>query len=308
MRIQDLLRAVRYYVQVSREVYGASSHAFIDRCFWRIWRQGAEPALFNQLATQVEGGQLSRFGVVLEMMATPQHRAAVTEWKHYSIVESFHMARCLMVRKVPGGDILVDVGGAAPASIQGSLLVMGYRHRFDTLTIVDLPPDSRICGQYTQASQESTDAWIPTEMGSIRYTHGSMTDLSRIESDSVDLVFSGQSIEHVGRRDGELVLHEVHRVLRPQGILFLDTPNAIVTRIQSPDALIHPEHKVEYRPSELVEMIQQTGFAIQQVGGICPMPVAVRTGVFDDMELVHNAHLSDNPDDCYAFYVQAAKR
>jgi len=219
------------------------------------------------------------------------------------------MARCLMVREIPPpADVIVDVGGAAPASIQGALLVMGYRHRFNALTIVDLPPDSRICGEYAQASNESTDAWIPTEMGKIRYSHGSMTDLSALESDTVDLVFSGQSIEHVSREDGQVVLQQARRVLKPQGILFLDTPNAILARIQSPDAFIHPEHKVEYRPAELADMIEDAGFDVQNVGGICPMPVTKRTGVFDAMEIINNVRLSDKPDECYAFYVQAAKR
>lgn len=223
-------------------------------------------------------------------------------------MESLHLARCLMVRKIPKADVLVDVGGAAPASIQGALLVMGYRHHFDTLTIVDLPPDRRICGQYAQVGQESTEEWIATEMGRIRYLHGSMTDLSGIEGESVDLVFSGQSIEHVSREEARVVLGEVRRILKPQGALFLDTPNAILTRIQSPEALIHPEHKGEYSPSELTSMMEQVGLVIQRVGGICPMQVTVRTRVFEPQELIDNVRLSEGPDDCYAFYVQAAKR
>jgi SAM-dependent methyltransferase len=306
-KVHELLHAARLYVEISKEVYGASSHAFIDRCFWRIWRQGADPTLFNQLTAQLKEGRLTRFGVVLTLASMPQHKVAVTDWKHYSYVESLHMARCLMVRDVPAADVIVDVGGAAPASIQGALLVMGYQHCFNRLTIVDLPPQRRFGRDYTQADEESTEAWISTEMGDIRYAHGSMTDLSALESQTVDLVFSGQSIEHVSRDDARLVLQEARRVLKDQGILFLDTPNARLTRIQSPEAFIHPEHKVEYRPAELARMIEDSGFAIQTIGGICPMPISAQRGVFDPQELIRNVRLSDNPEAAYAFYIQAAK-
>ena len=55
-----------------------------------------------------------------------------------------------------------------------------------------------------------------------------------------DLVYSGQSIEHVTPSDADIVIKEVARVLRPGGWFALDTPNARVTRVQQPD-LIDPD-------------------------------------------------------------------
>jgi predicted SAM-dependent methyltransferase len=294
------------YVQISAEVYGASSHAFVDRCFWRIWRQGAAADLFARLTQRLERRQLSRLGVVREMAAAPQHAATVAHWRYYTMVESLHLARCRMVRRIPAADVIVDVGGATPASIQGALLVMGYRHRFQTLTIVDLLPTDRL-GEYAWGHAEGDQAWIPTEMGRLRYVHGSMVDLGVFQDDSVGLVFAGQSIEHVGVEEGTRVLQEARRVLRPGGVLFMDTPNGALTRIQSPDAFIHPEHRVEYRVPELVDKTRAAGFRIQRVGGVCPMPRTVQSGVFDEREIIQNVRLGDNPEESYLFFIQASK-
>jgi predicted SAM-dependent methyltransferase len=75
-----------------------------------------------------------------------------------------------------------------------------------------------------------------------------MTDLSDIKDNSIDLVVSGQSFEHVAPADGELVLGEVHRVLTPSGLLALDTPNRALTRIQmreEEEKWANPDHKIE---------------------------------------------------------------
>ncbi len=72
-----------------------------------------------------------------------------------------------------------------------------------------------------------------------------MADLSFADDDSVDLVYSGQSIEHVTEADGEIVLKEAFRILRPGGYMAIDTPNGRVCRLQQ-HSFIDPDHKVEY--------------------------------------------------------------
>src|SRR5438445_210082 len=81
--------------------------------------------------------------------------------------------------------------------------------------------------------------------GPIRYPYQSMTDLTGIDSGTVDLVYSGQSIEHVTEADGDVVLREVARVLRVGGWFAVDTPNGRATRAQQAD-FIDPDHEVEY--------------------------------------------------------------
>lgn len=308
MIINEWLHAARLYRAITHEVSGASSHAFVDRCFWRVWRQAADPDLFNNLVTRLARRAVSRYQIVLEMTRALQHQVAVNGWRHYSVVESQHLARCLMIRKIPAARAIVDIGGAAPASIQGALLVMGYPHRFESLTIVDLPPEERLYSQHVQADNEKFAEWIPTEMGQIRYVHGSMTDLSAIEDASIDLVFSGQSIEHVSRAACQQVLREAHRILKQGGALFLDTPNAKLTRLQSPDALIHPEHQIEYTPTELASLLKHAGFSIHDLGGICPMPQTLQTAIFEEREIIENVRLSRDAEQCYLFYIHARKQ
>ena len=222
------------------------------------------------------------------------------------MIESLHQVRCQLVRSLPAADHVLDLGGAATASIQGALLVMGYPHRVRSLTIVDLPPAERL-NKYEYGESEVTKEWIDTEMGPVRYLHTSMTDLSIIETNSLDLVFAGQSIEHVSEAQGLQVMREVFRVLRPGGSFCLDTPNRAVTRIQSPHKLLHPEYQIEYRVEDLTNALQRVGFEIKAVKGIAPMPHTVQSGVFSEQELLDNAHMSDQAEICYFFYVYCTK-
>ena len=58
------------------------------------------------------------------------------------------------------------------------------------------------------------------------YRYHSMTDLGGLRSASFDLVYSGQSIEHVTRPEADVVLTHIRRVLTTDGRLAIDTPNS----------------------------------------------------------------------------------
>src|SRR5258708_17978182 len=94
-----------------------------------------------------------------------------------------------------------------------------------------------------------------------------MTDLTAYPSGYFDLVYSGQSIEHVTRREASQVLSQVRRVLKPDGILAIDTPNRRLTRLQQ-DTFIDPDHKYEYSHAEMVAMLRGTGFVVERAAGI----------------------------------------
>jgi ubiquinone/menaquinone biosynthesis C-methylase UbiE len=144
-------------------------------------------------------------------------------------------------------------------------------------------------------------------MGRIRYLHASMTDLAALESGSVDLVFAGQSIEHITEEEARGVMREVFRVLQAGGHFCLDTINGPVARLHSPDRFLHPEHKVEYAVSHLVAQLHLAGFRVQAVKGIVPMPRSLRTGVYDEREFFDNAHLSDDAESSFLFCVHCVK-
>jgi hypothetical protein len=301
---REWLHVRRFYSQLTREIGQASNHAFVDRAYWRVLGRAPDAAGFENYTDALATGRLSRFEIVASLVKSTEFRTFPRPV--WGIAETLHLARCQLVSRFPPAERVLDVGGAAPNSIQGALFVMGYPHRVRSLTIVDLPPTDRL-GGYGCGDSENADGWIDSEMGPIRYLHTSMTDLSAIESGSVDMVLSGQSIEHVGEDDGLTVMREVFRVLRPGGNYFLDTPNGKLARIQSPTVFLHPEHKVEYRVNDLVARLTQVGFEIKEVGGICPMPRTVQTGVFDKRELLNNARLHDDAEISYLFCVKCVK-
>lgn len=56
---------------------------------------------------------------------------------------------------------------------------------------------------------------------------GSMTDMSMLENNSVDAIFSSHNIEHLYFHEAELAIKEFFRVLKPSGYVFLLCPDII---------------------------------------------------------------------------------
>jgi SAM-dependent methyltransferase len=139
---------------------------------------------------------------------------------------------------------------------------------------------------------------VETERGRVTYRYHSMTDLSGLASESFDLVYSGQSIEHVTRRNADRVLAQVRRVLKPGGALALDTPNNRLTRLQQ-KAFIDPDHKYEYSHAEMVAALRGNGFVVQRAHGISYGGQSVARGVFDPCELATKRGLYDDIESCY---------
>ena len=216
--------------------------------------------------------------------------------------DRLHEARKEFVKTLPQAECIVDLGGACPTVPEGALYTNGYPHRARRLIIVDLPFDTRMI-----IPRDFREEKIVREEGTIEYIHSSMTDLSAIEDGIADMVFAGESIEHVTAEEAASVISEARRVLKPGGYFCLDTPNSKLTRIHSPGQFIHPEHKVEYTPAELTEMLSDGGFVVIETGGICPMPLSAATGVFDPDESFRTPALSDDADIGYCFYVKCRK-
>lgn len=238
---------------------------------------------------------------------------SITESAEYKILHgervgdelALHQARIQLVQTcLPPAEVIVDLGGAAQGVPEGYLLAMGYRYKPREIIIVDLPASERyLASDEAQPLQE----FVTVDGVHIRYIYSSMADLSAIPSGSADLVWSGQSIEHVSEEDGDAVCREARRVLKPGGFFCLDTPNAALTRLQSPDGFLHPEHKKEYLVAELIAKLEQRGFGVIEAKGICPMPKSIKQGVFSRDELLSNMKLSDEPEESYLFFLKAQK-
>ncbi len=217
-----------------------------------------------------------------------------------------HDERCKLVRSLPSGDFIVDLGGATPNNPRGALLGMGYRHAFQGLTIVDMPPGMSLeqklaCNMYDVEK---------TEFGEVRYVYGSMTGIDDIglKENSVDLFWMGQSVEHIEEREFEKLLGLMMRYLKPGGYFCFDTPNRLITALQSPHQYIHPDHKIEYYFSDLVGKLKKAGFEIVQSRGIGLAVESLRQGRFLPGLMIENISVNNDPEHSYIFFFMAQKR
>ena len=189
------------------------------------------------------------------------------EWSHSAPMTEFgpslHYGRGVFIRSLPRARRILDIGGVALGVPYGALVLMGYPYKFQEIVIVDLPSEDR----HELYQDGQTQTTVDVAGGKVSYRYHSMTDLSSYPSASFDMVYSGESIEHITRAEAELVLAEARRVLRPGGVLALDTPNANLTRLQQ-DAFIDPDHKYEYRHREMAAMLRGNGFVIERAMGI----------------------------------------
>jgi hypothetical protein len=209
---------------------------------------------------------------------------------------SIHEGRARFVRGLPPAKRIVDLGGSCQGSRKGAMVELGYPYRFERLTIVDLPEGERHALYRTDHGPEG--ATVETEGGPVDYLYQSMTTLQPILADSVDLVYSGQSIEHVTVPDAQRVYAEVLRVLKPGGLFALDTPNARVTRLQQ-DELIDPDHKHEYTHEELSRALRAAGFLILEAKGMnYAGPIRARAE-FSETAVAGNCGLYSALEDCY---------
>lgn len=208
-----------------------------------------------------------------------------------------HHARLQLVSShLPAAKRIVDLGGA-----NGSIYEMGYPHKFNEIIVVDLPPDDRDPMYKDLDLRPKT-----TPNGKIKVHFGDMTNLSFIPDSSVDLVWSGESIEHVDEEGGKRMVREAYRILKPGGSFCLDTPNRLITQIHT-SGFIHPEHKLEYYPEQLRKILVESGFEIVEARGIREMPKTSSSGVFHYSDYVLGPSISSNVTESYMQYYHCKK-
>jgi len=233
---------------------------------------------------------------------TPQEVAqwAVASGEWWSVTsfpglgQSLHLSRMMFVRSLPSGQRILDLGGTSLGNATGALVLMGYPYAFEDLVVIDLPSEERNALYQEESAHQVTH----TKLGPVRYRYHSMVDLSDYPDDSVDLVYSGQSIEHVPLDVADTVLAEVRRVLRPGGFLGIDTPNARVTRLQQ-DEFIDPDHEHEYTNAELSEKLIRAGLEIVDAKGLNYAGPSLAAGHFDVDQIATARGIFNAIEDCY---------
>lgn len=262
-------------------------------------RDPDEPAWSEQAGALASGG-LSHADVADRIRCSNELRSHVPVGAK-SLHSALHASRCEFIIGLPPARRIVDLGGGHSVDGRGALVALGYPYGFDELVVVDLPPDDRHpLYRSERFGGESVGS------GRVRYEYRSMTDLSFAADGSVDLVYSGQSIEHVTEEDADVVLGEAFRVLRPGGHLALDTPNARVCRLQQA-GFIDPDHKFEYRLDQLEAKIVAAGFEVVWERGLNWGGLAVGEGRFDAGELARHYGIYFDTEACYLLAVLARK-
>lgn len=247
-------------------------------------------------------GTASYLSGLAEGSLTPQQLAnwAVASGEWWSVTpfpglgQSLHLSRMMFVRSLPPGRRILDLGGTALGNPDGALVIMGYPYPFDDLVVIDLPSEER----NALYQEDTAHAVTATRLGPVRYRYHSMVDLSDYADDSVDLVYSGQSIEHVPLEVADVVLAEVRRVLKPGGYLGLDTPNARVTRLQQAD-FIDPDHEHEYTDGELRDKFARAGFEVVEAKGLNYAGPSLAAGRFEVDAIASARGMFHAIEDCY---------
>ena len=192
---------------------------------------------------KLASGALSRHGVAEALAHSEEFRRRVPIG---NVLLSMHVSRSEFVAGLPRAARILDLGGTHQGLPDGALVHLGYPYAFERLVVVDLPVEER--DEIYQGG--STGEPVVSELGPVEFAFHSMVDLGRYEDGSFDLVYSGQSIEHVTEVQGEEVAREAYRVLAPGGSLCLDTPNGPVWRLRSDEPMNH-DHKIEYGAAQL---------------------------------------------------------
>jgi SAM-dependent methyltransferase len=145
----------------------------------------------------------------------------------------------------------------------------------------------------------------------VEWLERSLGDLEPIGDGEVDLVFAGQVIEHLWPEEIAGFLLESHRVLRPGGVLAMDSPNRRVTTAIGWE---HPEHTVEFRADEMLDLVRLAGFDRARVRGIwlcfdrernrfLPLDASPRTSPTEQRV----AEAAGRPEDSFVWWLEAER-
>lgn len=273
----------------------------LEQIFLAVHRRRPDARELGFYLEQVDRLRLGPHQVLMSFLMMP----AGLERHLYgsTITDAHHLARLKLIKHLPPARRIVDLGGACIQDPRGSLLYMGYAPEPEQIDILDLAPDERIWHRPEHRHADELRAGRTL----IRYHYRPLWDLAPFADASTDLVWSGQSIEHVSQDQARQAIAEAWRILAPRGMLCLDTPNRALTQLLVHEDFVHPEHKIEYRVGELSAMLREAGFTIEQALAVSPMPFSLASSRFSRLELLAATGLGPDPETGFSFYLACRK-
>ncbi len=248
---------------------------------------------------KLASGELSRHGVAEALAHSEEFRRRVPMG---NVLLSMHVSRSEFVAGLPRAARILDLGGTHQGLNDGALVHLGYPYPFERLVVVDLPVDER--DEIYQGG--SAGQSVQSELGPVEFAFHSMVDLGRYEDGSFDLVYSGQSIEHVTEAEGDEVVREAFRVLAAGGWFCVDTPNGPAWRLRADEPMNH-DHKIEYAAPALVAKLERAGFEVVECKGLNLMRRGVAAGTFDEAEASANPGVFAAAEECLLLALVARK-
>lgn len=274
--------------------------AYVRMAYLVLLRREIDASGLNAWRSVIASGRFTQQNVVNTLLSSREYLSRFG----VDVISIIHRSRQEWIKTVPAVRRVLDIGGSSANDPQGALIELGYPHRPEQLHILDLPPEKQYWGKpkYDQSVPHRFD-W-----GEVRFFHGSaegVQDVEGLQGERYDMVFLGQAIEHVRPEMLPGMLAWVRSHLSPDGRLVFDTPNRLLTIIQCPNSLIDPDHKYEYSPTELAQIVAAAGFEVTKKAGMVHLPVQAASGRYDSMEFAKAQLVSPDVDACYLFAMEA---
>jgi Methyltransferase domain len=142
----------------------------------------------------------------------------------------------------------------------------------------------------------------------------SVAAMPQVGDGAVDVVFSGQNIEHLFAEDAVGFLLECARVVHAGGHLVIDSPHREIANLLQWSMA---EHTIEFTPAEACELVALAGFDVTDVRGVwlcrepdtgAALPLDPYAAGASADEIVRRVQLAPRyPDDAFVWWLEARR-
>lgn len=204
-----------------------------------------------------------------------------------------------------------------------------FTHMLHMLRTRELQASERICGTMLSVGCNGLEyfQWIDDNLGrpdlhiglefylpkpdglpdNVKWIANTAGDMRDVATDSVDLVFAGQTIEHLWFEELAGFFIEAARVIRQNGRLLFDSPNREISNALKWN---HPEHTIELTPDEAGSLASLAGFDVTKCTGhwLCRdgdtlLPLTEINGSAERRILDGPA----SPEHCFSWWIEATR-